>query len=154
MLFPTQEAAEAASATDLDDVHGNFVMWFLWGFCQQMLMCVGPLLGGLCMLISPQAASAMMGLISCGSGCGGLAWYITGLVFRCRQSGNFASGDILPEGTTDEQKETMMTADGNLYQFASGNFIWTFYVIGWIIMGASCGLSCLMAAVSACCLKG
>ena len=101
-LFPTMEAAELVKATDLDDVHGNFVNWFLWGFIQQIVTCASPLLGALCMMVSPQVASAVMGLLGCASGCGGLAWYITGLVFRCRQSGNFASGDIIPANTTEE----------------------------------------------------
>ncbi len=150
-LFADEATANLAKATDLDDVHSNFVMWFLWGFIQQMVTCVGPLLGALCMLIHPSLGSAVMGLMSCGAGCGGLAWYITGLVFRCRQSGNFASGDIMPDNVTEEQWMDAMNADGNLYQYASGNFMWTFYVIGWIMMGVSCGCSCLGAIVTAMC---
>ncbi len=150
-LFATMEDAEAAKATDLDDVHGNFVIWFLWGFIQQMVTCGGPLLGGLCMMISPQVASAVMGLLGCASGCGGLAWYITGLVFRCRQSGNFASGDIIPDGVTEEKWMEAMNAEGNLYQYASGNFMWTFYVIGWILMGVACGCTCIGGIITTVC---
>ena len=154
-LWATMELAEAAKATELDDVHAHFVTWFLWGFIQSLLPCAIGICTGLLSLAAPAAALQIGGCAFSGSSCAGLAWYITGLVFRCRQSGNFASGDIMPAGSTMTEDEwiTAITADDSteLYQYASGNFIWLFYVIGWIIMGSCCGLACCGAIITACC---
>ena len=95
-LFPT-EALGAAAGDSLVDVHGKMVTWFLWGFIQALLPCVGSLLAVLCGLISPVLASVMGGLSGCGIAIGGLSWYIAGLVWRFNAAGKYASGD-LPEG--------------------------------------------------------
>jgi len=57
----------------------------------------------------------------------------------------------MPANTTEEAWMTAITADGSLYQYSSGNFIWTYYLIGWIIMGSLCGLGCLCSIVGCMC---
>ncbi len=51
------------------------------------------ILVGCCLFITEKAA-CIGNLAGCLYGCSTLAFYITGLVYRCRQSGNYASGDI------------------------------------------------------------
>ena len=148
-LFTSEIAA--GTATELDDVHSHFVVWFLWGFIQSLAPCGIAIVAGILGLINAQAASCCGGLLFASWNCSGLAWYIAGLVWRCRQSGSFASGDIMPANSTEEAWMTEITADGSLYQYSSGNFIWTYYLIGWIIMGSLCGLGCLCSIVGCMC---
>ena len=64
-----------------------------------------------------------------------------GLVWRCSQAGNFISGDIKPpeSAISDEDWIKVITNDENsLYQYSSGNFIWTFYVTTWSLILPTC----------------
>ena len=93
-LYPNKAVAEAAGAGDLDDVHANFVTWFKWGFIQDVALLSVSILVGCCMFVSEGFANFLKAISGCGYFCSTIAFYITGLVFRCRQSGNFAAGDI------------------------------------------------------------
>ena len=70
---------------NLDHVHDHFVTWFTWGFinaCGQL---------GALMLICIPCCPPVLGCFQCSS----MAWWIAGMVWRLRESGAFASGDII-----------------------------------------------------------
>jgi len=136
--FQQQDQTKVAN---LDDVHGHFTTWFLWGFINQ-IGTIGPMLL-FCIPCCPPIAGCFQ--------CSGFAWWIAGMVWRLRQSGSFASGDIMPSANTDRDAWIEeITADGSWYQYESGKFMWVYYMITWILMGVSCVCSCCAAAVAAC----
>ena len=149
--------AETLSATqntagDLTDVHGDFVTWFTWGFAQQMIPIAGILLVSISMMISGSLAAICQGLVGCGAGCGGLAWWIAGIVWRFRASGKFASGDSLTEAElTVAEAAADVENSTTLYQLSSGRFMYVYYMICWILMGVSCGCSLIGMIVSCLC---
>ena len=127
--------------------HDTFVSWFLWGFICEILLPAGFLLGGLTALLSPGLATCCFGLAGCGKCCGGVAWYIAGIVWRFRATGRYASGDF-------EETEYLLL-EPTLIQEKSGRFMGTYYLITWIIMGIGCGCSILaglgMCIAAMCC---
>ena len=151
-LFKDEAAATAAGYSDLDNVHGHFVTWFLWGFLNAVIPMGLALIAGLCMLISPRAGQVVGSLAGCG-GCSGLAWYIAGLCWRFRASGKYASGDWVVDNR--EAWITAVTADDytGLFQYASGNFMWVYFLITWILMAVGCFCSLTTFIVMCTCLK-
>ena len=140
----------AATATDVVDIHGRFVNWFLWGFINLVVCCGGGLFAGIFSASVPVLGQCCGFLASC-SGCSGLAWWITGMVWRLNAAGSFASGDAIPAGTTEEDWKTAISAEDSLFQYSSGNFMYTYLLITWILMGVSCGCAILGALVSCIC---
>jgi hypothetical protein len=94
-LFLDEAAGNAAGAKSLVDMHGRLVTWFLWGFCQMLAPLATALLATIGMAISPTVGSVLGTIGGCGVGCGGLAWWIAGIVWRFRSDGAFAVGDII-----------------------------------------------------------
>ena len=143
-----QLTAEGSSANggDLENVHTNFVVWFTWGFAMTLSPCAMGLAFFLLNLCSESLAACCGMLFNCGVACGMIAWYIAGIVWRFKQSGSFASGDMLTE-------EELIAEQGNeatLYQLQSGKFILVWYIIGWTMMGISVlfGIvTCLFACI-------
>lgn len=146
-LYPDVAAAEAASAIDISDVHGHMHAWFLWGFWNQLLPILTGLVAALGMLLSPALGSCLGGLGMCGFSCGGLVWWIIGMVWRFNAAGSFASGDSYSEMDGDFQ--AAFIADQPLNQVSSGNFMGIYYLITWICMGVSCGCG-ILCALGAC----
>ena len=158
MLFETEADATTAKATDIVDIHGRFVTWFLWGFIQALLPLATGIIGAICGAISPKLGSCMTGLGGCGIGCGGLAWYIVGLVWRFGAAGKFASGDVMPEGVTEDAWAKAVTCDASVVgdgwcgsQYSSGNFMYIYFLITWILMGVSCGCALIGAIIGCMC---
>jgi len=149
-LYATDLDFGLDTVTNLDDVHGNFVTWFMWGFMNAMITFGLMLLGGIFMLCSPAIGNCLLSLVGCVQ-CSGLAWWIAGMVWRLRASGKYASGDVMPENVTDETWTAEITAEGSLFQVQSGNFMWIYYMITWILMGVSCGCGLLATIVGMCC---
>jgi hypothetical protein len=48
--------------------------------------------------------------------------------------------------------EAGLTADGSLFQYSSGNFMYIYYLITWIAMGTACGCS-MLVMICACICK-
>ena len=144
----------SADALDVTDVHGKFVAWFTWGFWTQLLPILSVITAGLFTLLSAALGQCVMGLGGCGICCGGLFWWIFGMVWRFKQYGQFASGDIAPAGVAegaeyDAWKQAELEDEDSLYQISSGNFMAVYYLITWICMGVSCGCS-LLGMIGAC----
>lgn len=148
-LFPTAEAGASAGSFDLDNVHGNFHIWFLWGFINLASTLGLGLCMGLSAIIPPIAACAMC-LLSC-TQLSGSAWWIAGMVWRLRTSGSFASGDVVPAGMDEAAWEAKITEEGSLFQYSSGNFMWVYYMICWISMGVCCGCGILVSLCACIC---
>lgn len=115
---------------------------------------LAPLATG-CLFMIASAVSPTVGMV-CGAlngcliGCSGLAWWITGIVWRFRADGAFATGDIKPEDTTAEDWLATLEGDNSLYQYKSGRFIAIYYFITWGLMALS--LTCsIIAAIYTCC---
>ena len=152
-LYADKTAGDTANATELVDIHARFVFWFLWGFSQALLIPLSSmLLTVIGALIHPTLGTLCAGLTGCTMSCGGLAWWITGIVWRFRSDGAYAVGDIVPEGKTVEDWEAEITTDGSLYQFKSGKFMFIYYIISWSIMACSC-LCSIIAAICGCVAK-
>ena len=43
-----------------------------------------------------------------------------------------------------------MMDDSKYFQYQSGQFMWIYYMITWIILGVSCVCSCLGGVIAAC----
>lgn len=81
----------AATATgDLDNVHGNFVTWFTWGFLNYIMLCGFQCLSAIMIKCSPVIGMICMYLSGCVC-CSSTAWWIAGIVWRFRTSGKIAS---------------------------------------------------------------
>jgi len=81
---------DGTAYTDDSNVHGTFVAWFMWGAINFMVLFVSIII----MLIFRNAAVNMLAsVLKCYCCCSGIAWFITGLIWRFSASGSFASGD-------------------------------------------------------------
>jgi len=149
-LFAAESDATTTGDTELDDIHGKFVMWFLWGFIMSLAPCAAAPLMAIAGCIHLTLANVLGGILSCGIGCGGLAWWISGIVWRFKASGAFAAGDSLTE-----EEFTALDADKeSLYQYRSGKFMLIYYLIIWSLMGCSILSSLIGLIVTSTCMKG
>ena len=156
VVTPTLFADPTITTVPLVDIHGQFVIWFLWGFIQAMVTITTVILGVTCLTICRSIDNAVLvhSLGGCIIGCGGLAWWITGMVWRFSSAGKYASGDIVPAGMDAEKTaawEAGLTADGSLFQYSSGNFMYIYYMITWITLGVICIFPFLAAFCSCIC---
>ena len=126
------------------DVHAKFVTWFTCGFILAFAPCVVGLILTLFKHVGECFYRGLSSIINLFFGCAGLAWWVTGIVWRFKKSGSYASGDFL----TDEESKAEWNDDTSLYQLRSGKFMLIYYVINWAIIGAGvalAGISCLIA---------
>ena len=87
----------------LVDIHGQFVTWFFWGFIQVMIPFAICIFGAISYtMISNKLGNIVSSVIGCSIGCGGLAWWITGMIWRFSTAGKYASGEIVPAGMDSE----------------------------------------------------
>lgn len=148
-LYADQEAGNLDKATGLVDIHARFVTWFLWGFLTSLSPLVMGLLFLVATLINPNLGGCMGAFNACAIGCSGLAWWITGIVWRFRADGAFVSGDLVPEGKTQEEWLEITTAEDSLYQYKSGHFMAIYYFVCFAVVGFGC-LTSGVGAVYAC----
>ena len=71
-------------------------------------------------------------------GCGGLAWFIAGLVLRYRQIGNVCSGDLVLEG--EDQTGP--------YAWKSGYFLNLYYLIVMWVLISVCACVCCVGIIA------
>lgn len=141
-LFATHADGKTAQAAELVDIHQRFVTWFLWGFIQTLAPIAVGLISAIGTAINPTCGSALAGVGGCAMGCGGLAWWITGIVWRFRSDGAYSVGDI-PEGDVKpEEWEKTVTGSTSLFQHHSGMFMFVYYMICWssMVLSLLCGL--------------
>ena len=117
------------------DIHQRFVTWFLWGFC----VLIAPIVSIIPIWISNKINSTLgficAGSLGCSIACAGLAWWISGQIWRFRSDGSFACGDIpIEKLATEEEWRKEVLADDSLFQYRSGYFMRFFYIICWIMI--------------------
>ena len=93
-LFETNNSVGAESK--LINIHGKFVLWFLWGFIFALSTFAATPIMMIASCIHEMLGKVLGGILTCGLGCGGLAWWIAGIVWRFNTAGAYASGDLLP----------------------------------------------------------
>jgi hypothetical protein len=154
LSFPANMPFTTTDLTlDVTPIHAIFCTWFMWGFLNTVLFCTfccGAILIARC-------AQSLVGccfcLMAC-TQCSGSVWYIMGLVWRLNKAGRFASGDIVPYGVADQAAWDALKADtpaeDHLFQLQSGNFMWVYFVISWVLMGTSCVCGCVLPCLAAC----
>ena len=151
VFYTSQGSEEKLTATLSNkhsvDVHAQFVGWFTVGFSLAILPCATGLVSGLIFLINETCAGYFSKLITCLSGCVGIAWFITGIVWRFRESGSIASGDQLSVAEYEQE----IAKEDTLYQFKSGKFMLVYYIIVWTLIGISCAMGCLACILSCFC---
>jgi hypothetical protein len=149
-LFAKEAEATTTGDTELEDIHGKFVLWFLWGFIMALAPCAAAPVLALANCIHEMVGKVLGGIVSCGMACGGLAWWISGIVWRFKASGSFAAGDAL----TEAERAALPEDPETLYQYRSGNFMLIYYIIVWSLMGCSV-LTSLIGLIATCtCMKG
>ena len=79
-------------------------------------------------------------LLSFPVGCGGLAWFIAGMVLRWREVGNICSGDYAIENG--------IAKGVTPYQWKSGKFIHIYYIVILSLLAAVCCLSICVTAIN------
>ena len=114
------------------NVTSEFETWFKFGFVLNLLhMLYGV---AIIIAISPscELLGACSGLCNCLTSCGGLAWYITGIVFRWRHYGRVCSGEYWNKDS----------GEPNVYMTETGGLMYYYYIVTWIVMGLSCLIWC------------
>ena len=101
-LFSSRELAMEANATDIVDIHSRFVNWNLWGFIMILSTLPIAIIIIISHAINVTCGKVVTGISTCACGCSMLAWWIMGIVWRFRADGMYASGDIVPKGTSVE----------------------------------------------------
>ena len=149
-LFEKEADATVTGDTELEDIHGKFILWFLWGFIMALAPCAAAPVMAIANCIHEMVAKILGGIIFCGMSCGGLAWWISGIVWRFKASGSYSCGDQL----TEEERTAAFADESSLYQLRSGNFMLIYYIIVWSLMGTSL-LCSIIGMIAACtCMKG
>ena len=149
VLFEKESDATITGDTELEDIHGKFVLWFLWGFVMALAPCAAAPIMAIANCIHETVAKVLGGIVSCGIGCGGLAWWISGIVWRFKSSGSYSSGDQL----TEADRVAAMDDETSLYQIRSGNFMLIYYIIVWSLMGCSILSSLIGLIAASTCMK-
>lgn len=93
---------------------------------------VGAMFMVICMMINVTLGNICGPAIMCATGSSGLAWFISGIVWRFRSDGAFSCGDIdFDSKRSDEEWQSIVTAEDSLYQHSSGKFMLIYYCIVW-----------------------
>ena len=98
-IYATKEAAVAADAQEIKDMHGRFVTWYKWWFFVYISLLVLPCFSWAVRLISESLGNFIHGCLMLGLTCAANAAFICGLIWRFNSIGRFAAGDIVPVGT-------------------------------------------------------
>ena len=75
------------------DIHSRFIFWFQWGFCVIMAPIISLVVILIVSYINETLSYLCSGVLACATGCSGLAWWITGQIWRFRSDGAYACGD-------------------------------------------------------------
>ena len=76
--------------------------------------------------------------------CNAGIWWITGLVWRLQTSSVYASGEIVPDGKTENDWIETITAPGSNFQYESGMMVRRYYVCSFIVFPATIVFLCVL----------
>ena len=112
---PSNDVGSMVGVNGMKNVSKEFVTWFKFGFFLNIgNLCVGLL--QILHFITEANAIAMFWMCIAGPlGCGGVAWLITGMVFRWRHIGKVCSGDYYGDQAVPIGEE--------IYMWKSGKFM-------------------------------
>ena len=151
-LLADQEAGNLEKATGLVDIHARFVTWFLWGFITALAPIGLIIVFLIATVINPNLGTCVNAVNTLAFGCSGLAWWITGIVWRFRNDGALAAGDIPLKDKTQEEWLEVVTDEDSLYQYKSGKFMAIYYFICFGLVSCGCTMTIIGAVCS--CLQG
>ena len=118
-LYENKIEVEMDGASDVVNIHTRFGAWFIWGF---IMHCITPTLalgvvGCSVLCCSPVMISVITCILASLASAAGMAWWITGIVWRFNDYGRYASGDIVPEDIEPDQWKADIEQDpDSLYQ--------------------------------------
>ena len=141
----TSTTPSATQQAGYEDVSAQFVTWFKWGFIINVVAIVLAVVQFIHAATDNALFQTVAAILGCPLGCGGLAWFIAGLVLRYRQIGNICSGDYYRENL--ELNPTAGQVGDLPYQWKSGNFINYYYITIACILGLVCCCACTVAIV-------
>ena len=107
------------------NVTSEFVTWFKFGFVLNLLYIVYGLMIIIAISPSCELLGACSGLFNCLVSCGGIAWYITGIIFRWRHFGKVCSGEYWDRSSVEP----------NVYMVKTGATMANYYYITWVVFG-------------------
>ena len=100
----------------MENVHGLFKLWFMVGWILMLVVAITSSIN--CILkgqytcpkskCMARTAIIIFSLLT-------LAWWITGMVWRFRDSGRFASGNIIPSGITSSDWDMIINAEDSFF---------------------------------------
>lgn len=93
------EEGNAGSALGLIDIHARLVNWFLWGFIIALSPFAIACMTWLISKANTGVAFLVGNITACAVGCGSLAWWILGIVYRFDSTGRYSIGEITPKDT-------------------------------------------------------
>ena len=129
------------------DVSQQFQTWFMWGFIINVAAIVLAFVQMLHAATESDIFKVITSILGCPIGCGGLAWFIAGLVIRYREIGNICSGDYYRENLELNPAAGQI---GDLpFAWSSGTFINWYYLAILIMIGLACCIGCSIAICGA-----
>ena len=142
----TSQVPKAVETAGYKHVSAQFHTWFLWGFILNVAMLVMAVLQFLLAATKASIFGTLNGLVGCPVACGGLAWFITGMVWRWREIGKVCAGVYALENGGHE--------GGVPYQWKSGKFMHIYNLICLIGIGCVCCCACVCAVAMGGAMKG
>ena len=143
----TSTTPSATQQLGYSDVSQQFQTWFKWGFIINIAAIVLAIVQFLHAATQNSLFQGLTGILGCPVGCGGLAWFIAGLVLRYREIGNICSGDYYAENL--ELNPTAGQIGDLPYQWKSGAFMNWYYLSILILFGVCCCIGCSVAICGA-----
>ena len=122
------------------NVTSEFETWFKFGFILNILHIIYGCAVIIAISPSCELLGACSGICNCFTGCGALAWYITGIVFRWRHFGRVCSGEYWNRDS----------GEPNVYMIESGKVMYYYYIVTWVVMGLSCLIWCCCCVIMNC----
>ena len=110
-------------------MHARLVSWFTWGFFNYVVAIAILPFVVCCLYKSPSVGLMCYATTMMSCSCSGLAWFISGIIWRWSTDGQFAVGALVPSGKTAEEWSNITKAEGSLFQVKSGNFMYYYYLL-------------------------
>ena len=86
-IFGTLAEAKANQNSEIVNIHGLFVSWFLWGFYLMLSPWAIAIITIITCFLHERVYQITFGVLNCLAGCAWLAWLIVGLVWRFNKYG-------------------------------------------------------------------
>ena len=132
-------------SADYANVGAQFTSWFFWGFVINMISIVMAIFNFLFAFTQSPIFGMLQTLIGCPVCCGGLAWWIAGMVIRWRHIGSVCAGGILRDEIDANGASAGAVGDAP-YWWKSGKFMNIYLIITLSAIPILCCVGCCIAA--------